>query len=168
MEGGVAISSKQKQTTTQAQTGNSAYNNTNTYGWMDTPDSADIKAYRDWTPQMDQSISYGAGNAKNQLEKSFNNPLGGYTTPAMRDAALRSGNRQIDQDASQAFRVGQQDVNQQRGGQLGTLAGMTAPRLVQTGGSGTGSSSGSGNSTTTTSSSPWDSIISGGLSAATM
>lgn len=138
---------KKKQSTTQNQqgsyTGNTTYNNQNQYGWQQTPDSADIQAFRAYRPQVDPSISYGAAEQKNRLNSSFVNPLGGNLTAGMRDRLQQAGNRQIDQDASQAFRAGQYDVNQQRAGQLGSLAALTAPRLVQTGSSGTGSSIGS-------------------------
>ena len=47
------------------------------------------------------------------------------------------------------MREGQYDVNQQRMGQLGTLAALTAPHIVQTGGSGTTSGTSSGTGTQT-------------------
>lgn len=124
---------------------NQQFTNTATYGWQAPPDTADTEAYRNYRPEVDPTISFAAGNARNRLNSSFVNPLGGQMTAQMQDRLRASGNRQIDQDASQAFRAGQYDVNEQRGGQLAGLAALTAPRMVQTGSS--GNSSGTSNTT---------------------
>lgn len=140
---------KKKTKTTETQTqsgtqaGNSAFSNTASYGQITPENTADIQAFRDYRPQIDPSIAYGAAAERNRLNSSFINPLGGNYSPHITDAIKRSENRDIDQRASQAFRSGQYDVNQQRSGQLGSLAALTAPRIVQVGSSGTGSSSGS-------------------------
>lgn len=126
---------KNKSKTTQ----NQNFTNTATYGWQAPPDSADTEAYRNYRPEIDPSIAYGAASARNRLNSSFINPLGGNLTADMRDKLQRSGNRDIDQQASQSFRAGQYDVNQQRGGQLAGLAALTSPRMVQTGSSGNSS-----------------------------
>lgn len=63
--------------------------------------------------------------------------MGGYTTPQIRDATLRSGERDIDQQAGMESRAGQYDVNAQTYQKNAYLAGLTAPPLVQTGQSGT-------------------------------
>jgi len=137
------LSKKKTETkTTQQQSGTSAFNNTNTYGQIVPIDTPDTQAFRDYRPEIDPSIAYGAAEAKNRLNQSFINPLGGRYSPHIEDAIKRTENRRIDQDASQAFRVGQNDVNRARQGQLGTLAALTAPRIVNTGSSGTGSSTG--------------------------
>lgn len=134
-----------KKKTTQTQSGSQNFNTANTYGWQETPDTKDIEAFRNWKPQVDPGLSYQYGNARNKLRSSFINPLGGYATPQMQDALQRSGERALNQDEAQAYRGGQYDVNNQRSGQLGMLAGLTAPRLTQTGSSGSGTSSGTTN-----------------------
>ena len=126
---------KNKSETKQSQN----FTNQAAYDWKQTPDSADIAAYRDYKPQVDPTIAHGAAASRNRLNSSFINPLGGFSTPQRDEAIRRAGNRDIDQQASQAFRAGAYDVNQQRGGQLAGLAALTAPRLVQTGSSGTSS-----------------------------
>lgn len=136
---------KKKSNTQQTQ--NQTYTNAASYGWQAPPDTADVAAYRAYRPEVDPSIASGAAEFKRRLNSSFINPLGGNVTAGMKDALLRSGNRQIDQDASQAFRAGAYDVNQQRGGQLASLAALTSPRLTQT--SSSGSSTGTGTSNTT-------------------
>jgi len=135
---------KKKQITTQ--NSQQAFN-TQTAGSTSVPDSPDIQAYRGWQPQTDPGLSYQYANARNRLNQSFDNPLGGYATPAMRDAMLRSGNRQLDQDESQAFRQGSYDVNQQKAGQLGTLAALTRGTNTTGTSSGTGTASGTGTQT---------------------
>ena len=65
------------------------------------------------------------------------NPAGGYTTPQMRDAITRTGERNIDQTAGMESRAGQYDVNNQTFQKNAYLASLTAPPLVQTGQSGT-------------------------------
>lgn len=121
---------------------NSAFNNTsaNTFGWQNMSDTEDIKSLRGFTPQIDPGLGYQYANAKNRHRNSFINPLGGYQTAQMTDALQRSGERQLNQDQAQAFRGGQYDVNNQRLGQLGTLASLTAPRLTQTGSTNSGTS----------------------------
>ncbi len=135
---------KQKQTTQQNQ--QQSYN-ANTASSTSVPDTPDIQAYRAWQPQTDPGLSYQYANARNRLNQSFDNPLGGYATPAMRDAIQRSGNRQLNQDESQAFRAGAYDVNQQKAGQLGTLAGLTRGTNSTGTSSGTGTSNMTGTST---------------------
>jgi hypothetical protein len=133
--------SKKKTKTDQTQSQN--YANTNTYSQIAPEDTADIKAFRDFRPQTDPGLAAQYGNAKNQLTSSFNNPLGGYATAGMRDAQQRTGLRNLNQDESQAFRSGAYDQNQQRLGQVSSLAALTAPRLVQSGSSGSGNMTGS-------------------------
>ncbi len=77
----------------------------------------------------------------------------------MRDAIQRSGDRQIDQNASQSFRQGAYDVNQQKAGQLGSLAALTRGTNTTGTSSGTGSMTGSGTGTSTQSGISWGEIL---------
>lgn len=99
--------------------------------------SPDIDTLRNTQFKVDPTIGFRAGSAKRRLENSYNNPLGGYTTPQIRDAQLRSGERSIDEQAGMESRAGQYDVNNQTFQKNAYLAGLTAPPLVQTGTSGT-------------------------------
>lgn len=148
---------KKKQKTEQQQQQSFNANTSNTTSVADTPD---IQAYRAWQPQTDPGLSYQYANARNRLNQSFDNPLGGYATPAMRDAMQRSGNRQLNQDESQAFRQGTYDVNAQKGAQLGSLAGLTRGTTSTGTSSGTGSMTGTG--TTTQSGISWGEILGAG------
>ncbi len=152
---------KKKQKTETTQQSQQSLNTAQS-GSTSVPDTPDIQAYRAWQPQTDPGLSYQYANARNRLNDSFNNPLGGYATPGMVDAQKRTANRQLNQDESQAFRAGSYDVNQQKAGQLGNLASLT--RGVNTTGtsSGTGSMTGSGTGTTTQSGISWGEILGAG------
>ncbi len=108
------------------------------------PDTPDIEAARAYKPQVDPGISYSFGRAKNALRSGFNNPLGAYTPAAVRDAMVFQGEQDLAQQEAQALRESDRDVNEQEWQKRYALAGLTAPRLVQTGGSSTGTESGGG------------------------
>lgn len=156
---------KDKSKTTQSQ--NTSFNNQAQYGWQQTPDTADTSALRSWKPQIDPGLASQYGRARNDLNSSFLNPIGGYTNASLQEKQRRTGMENLNQQEAQAFRGGQYDVNQQRLGQLGTLASLTAPRLTQTGSSGTGNMTGQSDT------SQWHQpgvgdYISGALNIATM
>ena len=117
--------------TTTNQTGNTSFNNTASYGQIQPESNKYIDEFAAFKPSADPTIGFRAGDAKRRLQNQFTNPLGGYATPAMRDAIIRSESRGIDQDAAQQFRAGQFDVNQSRMGQLGSLASLMSPRIVR-------------------------------------
>lgn len=132
---------------------------TNTYGLTPGPQSADIDAMRSFQFERDPRIPYAFANARNKLEQGYNSPTGGYTNPQIRDAQIRSGSRGLAQDESQALREENVGFQGMKFGQKAAVAGMTAPRVVQTG----GTSSGTGTSTQTQSPGI-DSFIQGGAS----
>lgn len=112
----------------------STSNTTNTYGWQAPPDWADLGGLRDFEFQNDPSIPYAFANAKQKLEGTFDNPLGGATTQQIRDSTLRAGYEDIGQQEAQAHReenYGRQALDYSR---LADIAQMTSPRMVQTGG----------------------------------
>lgn len=137
--------SKNKKTKTD-QNQSTNYSNQSAYNWFTPPDTEDTKSFRDWKPQIDPGLGYQYGRARNDLKNSFLNPLGGYGNAQIQDAQMRTGLSRLNEQESQAFRSGQNDVNTQRGGQLSSLAALTSPRLAQIGSS--GSSTGTGTSTT--------------------
>ena len=155
---------KPKTKTTQSQ--NTNYQNTAQYGWQETPDTADTEALRNWKPQIDPGLSSQYGRARNDLKKSFINPLGGYANAQVRDAQMRTGNERLNEQEAQAMRGGAYDANQQRYGQLSGLAALTAPRLTQTGSSGSGTNTGT--STTGQTGGLGGQLLEGGLNALPM
>lgn len=60
------------------------------------------------------------------------NPTGGYVTPAIRDAILRSGQRELMSQAGEQTREGQYDVNRQNQTQKLALAGLTRGTVQDT------------------------------------
>lgn len=86
--------------------------------------------------------------------------MGGYTTPQIRDAIMRGGQRELMQEAGAQARAGAFDVNRLNQSRDLALAGMTRPVLTQTGSTGTG--------TVVQSQSPWATIAQVGAQAAPM
>lgn len=129
---------KKKVETTQKQ--DTSYNNT---GTSTVGDSPDIQTFRGWQPQADPTIPYRFARARTNLNQSFDNPTGQYSTPAIREATQRSAEGDLMQQEGQAMREGQYDVNAQTGAKQGFLAGLTAPRTTTSSGSGASSGSGS-------------------------
>lgn len=129
------MSSKNKQQQTQQQ----QFNNTNTYGWMTPPDTADISAMRGFQFQADPRVPYSFARARQNVGSTYDSPTSGYTTPALRDAATRSQFEDIGQAEGQALR----EENYARQGleyaRTADVASMTQPRLTQTSSSGTSS-----------------------------
>lgn len=136
---------------TQSQSGSNQQNFTNQYGWEQNPGSEDITALRGYREQLDPSIAHNYSRRQSNLRNSFQNPLGQYTTPAMRDATLRSHEGELEQEYGQAQREGYSDMQRRTGQRLTGLASLTAPNMVSTGGSQTGTYSGTGSGTGQTS-----------------
>ncbi len=134
----------------------------NQYGWQQTPDTPDLIRARSDSAQIDPSIGYRAAEKERQLSDSFVSPTGGYVTPQIRDAILRSGRREIGQQAGEQAREGAFDVNRLNQSRNLALAGLTRPTLTQTG------SSSSGTGTVTQSQSPWATALQVGAQAAPM
>lgn len=142
----------------QSSTQNQQFSQANTFGWETPPDTADVQALRSHQFQVDPTIGHRVGGAIRRMQDSFQSPLGGYTTPQMRDAIQRTQERELLQEGGAQFRAGQYDVNNQQFGQKAAVAGMTAPRMVQKTSSGTSS----GKATT---SEPWyNGLVQGGAS----
>lgn len=66
------------------------------------------------------------------MQNQFNNPMGGYTTGAHRDAVMRAQERELMQMGGQQMREGFHDVNQMDYSRNAMLAGLTQP-TTQTG-----------------------------------
>lgn len=90
----------------------------------------------------DPSIGHRFAMLKENVGNTFHNPLGAYTTADVRDKQVRSTERAIDQEEGAAKRASVYDANQQNNARKLALAGLTAPQLVQTGGTGTSQQSG--------------------------
>ena len=150
------------------QTGNTSFNNTASYGQIHPESNQYIDAFANFRPSVDPTIGMRAGEAKRRLGNTFINPLGGFSTPQRDEAIRRTAERGIDERTGMETRAGQFDVNQSRMGQLGSLAALMAPRIVQEGSSGTGTSTQSGTQNTETGRNLFGNILDIGMGAASM
>jgi hypothetical protein len=123
------------------------------YGWQQMPDTPDISRLRDFEFASDPSSPYRFARARQDLDRITNNPYGAYTTPAVRDAQMRTGSMNLTQQAGQTAAEENAVLRGLQYGQRSNVAQLTAPRLVQTGTTSSGSNqetntgSTSGNST---------------------
>lgn len=134
----------------------------NTFGYQPGAQSADINTLRDQQFQVDPSIGFRLAEKERQLSDSFANPTGGYVTPQIKDAIMRSQRRGLMQDASQATREGQFDANKLDFSRNLAVADMTKPVLTHTG------SSSQGQGQVTQSQSPWGTVAGIASAAAPM
>lgn len=103
------------------------------------PDTSDVSALRDMKFEVDPSVSAKYAQANKQLDEGFNNPLGGYTTSAVRDATARAGHMKLAQGEAQETREAGFQNQSLDYARKAAVAEMTAPRLTQSGQSGYGS-----------------------------
>jgi len=96
------------------------------------------------------------------LKDSFASPTGGYVTPAIKDAIMRSGQRDLQQEAGAETRAGAYDANRLNMSNRLAMANLTKPILTQLGSQTAGQTTGSSK----TSESPWATILQSGMAAA--
>ena len=108
--------SDKTQKSTQSQSGTAS---------VSVPDTPDIIRARQDTAHIDPSIGYRLGEKERQLQDSFASPTGGYVTPQIRDAIMRSGQRELMQQAGEQTREGAFDVNRLNQSRDLALAGLT-------------------------------------------
>lgn len=125
---------------------------------MTPPDTPDIQSLRDFQFASDPTSPYRFARAKQDLEHVASNPYGAYTTPATREASLRTGIMDLTQQEGQTSAAENAQLNNMQYGQKKDVATMAQPQLVNTGGAYSGTSSG-----TSTGSGTGTSQQSGGL-----
>jgi hypothetical protein len=140
-------------------TSTSNYSGTNTTTVPDTPDIITARADR---AQIDPSIGYRLGEKERQLKESFVNPTGGYVTPAIRDAIMRSGQRELMSQAGEQAREGTYDANRLNMQRNLALAGLTRGTV----GTQSGTQSGTTSGTVTQGQSPFATALGIGTSLA--
>lgn len=136
-----------KTTTTSTNAGTQAGSTMNTFGQITPEDTPDIQSFRDFKYQADPSQPYVFARAHENLHNSHENPYGAYTTPAIREAALRTGDMNLTQMQGQQSAQENAQLNNMQANQKAALADLTKPQTVQTGGTYSGTSSGSGTGT---------------------
>lgn len=145
--------------TTQQQASTS--NTTNTYGQISPLDDSRyaeaVGKVAGFKYQRDPRIAYTYGHARQNINDSYDNPQGGYTTPQLRDASRNAAFGDMAQNEAQEYRnenYGRQAIDY---AQLADVAQMSAPRTVQT----SGSTEGKGTSTSQTNPGVFDMITQG-------
>lgn len=72
--------------------------------------------------------------AEQQLNRSYNNPLGAYTTADVRDKSLRSQQMDLNQNLGMALSDAAQQNAQGQFARQAQVAGLTSPQLYSSGG----------------------------------
>lgn len=111
---------------------------TATYGYQTPPTTPALEKLSAAKFEVDPGLHAQYSTLRNRLKAGFNNPLGADYSPEVRDAIMRSGEENLGRDEANANRSGQFDVNRLNYSRDATVAGMSAPQLVQTGGTSTG------------------------------
>lgn len=121
---------------------------TNTYAHVAPPVTQEVTDLKTTAADLKGKISpiirSSYAGARSSLNDSFQNPLGAHTTPAIRDATLRAGNADLSQQEAGALAASDHAAGEADFGRQAMIAGMTAPQLVQTGGTSQGTSQQSG------------------------
>jgi hypothetical protein len=115
---------------------------TATYGYQTPPTTPAVTKLAGAKFEVDPGLHAQYGKLRSKLKSGFNNPLGANYSPEVRDAIIRSGEERLGRDEAEAYRGGQYDANRLGYSRDVTVAGMSQPQLVQTGGTTSGTSSG--------------------------
>lgn len=115
---------------------------------MPPPDTRDTTAYRDSINNAydtaDPSIAYSFNNQRNKIKDRYDNPFGADYSPEVADAAKYAGTNELDQAQGAALQADAFNRKNAKVSALGGVAGLTAPNLVQTGGTMNGTTTQSG------------------------
>lgn len=104
----------------------------NEYGFFQKPSWQGLEDLKAWNPQADPTIGANFARQREDLGRSFVAPTGSYQTPELREQQMRSGIQNIGQNEAIARQADQYSQNQQKLGQLGTIATLGAPEFAQT------------------------------------
>lgn len=111
---------------------------TNTYAQIVPQETQDTTALRNQintaydTP--DPSIPYAYSRQREAAKNRFGSPFGANYSPEVREAQQYNDINNIDQEQGAATRLDTFNRRQAKTGALAGLAGQTAPRIVQSGG----------------------------------
>lgn len=122
-------------------TSNQQYSNT--YGYMNTPVTHEMQHVLDMANQplqarIDPSIFHRYAEMGAELERSYMDPFGAATSPAVREKALRAQKLKLGADRDKALRESYDDRSGEQFARAMAAASLTAPQLVQTGGNASG------------------------------
>lgn len=116
----------------KAKTQKMPFEKTNEYGWLTPPDTEDIKSYRGWNPERDPSRPYQFARQRRDILNLYNNPLGAYTTPELREQMTKSALEENAQQEGQSALEENAQYNNLLGNKYSDLAKITAPQLQNT------------------------------------
>lgn len=122
-----------KKTKTQTQQQQSFQN---TYGTINPQGNEYTQSLADWKPTVDPSVGYAFARARRKIGQTFQNPIGGYTSAATREAEQRNRYQELGQQEAQTMQEAAAAANQQEYVKRLALADLLGPKVVQTGGSG--------------------------------
>lgn len=130
------MGSKKTKTTTNQQ-----FNST--YGYMNSPITPEMQAVIDSSKEklqarVDPSIFQRYAQMKDDVVRSYADPFGAATSPDARAKAQRSQMFRIDSARDKALRESYDDRSGEQFARQMAAASLTAPQLVQTGGSSSG------------------------------
>lgn len=110
----------------------------------DTQDTRNLRGMIGQMGQIDPSIQYEAGRAQDRLQNRFAQPFGPDYSPEVRDSIMYNQSQEIDQRTGVAVRDSRRRGQLAQVGAQASLASLTAPRIVNTGGTGETTASGPG------------------------
>ncbi len=90
----------------------------------------------------DPTIPFHYAAQRQELENSYNNPNGSYTTPAVREALQRSAGQRLGMDEASAIQASQFNADNTNYNRALNASSLTDPQLVQSGGTSTQTQSG--------------------------
>ena len=110
-----------KKTTTQ----------TNTPGWSAPPTTADVESLRGMVGGGDYAtpIRNQYARAEQDLSRSYNNPMGAYTSADVRDKSMRSQKLDMQQSLGMDLANAAQQNADAKFNRQATVAGMTSPQF---------------------------------------
>lgn len=114
---------------------------TNSYGFMNTPITAEMQSVIDASKeptQVDPSIGNRYATMKEDVVRSYDDPFGAATSPDTRHKAQLSRMLTLDRDRDKSMREGYHDASQTGFMKKTAAAALTMPQMVQTGGSSSG------------------------------
>lgn len=118
----------------------------NTYEYVPTPVTPAVTEAQTVAQDMRKTVNPRIRSAyagmRQQQNESFDNPFGAYTTQAVRDASKRNSDLSLHQQEAQALTEADYMANATDFERQMALAQLTAPKLVQTGGTSTATQSG--------------------------
>ena len=125
------MGSKSKQQTQQQ--------NTNTWGYQQAPITPYTQAAINASDVTeDPSIQNRYASMEDDVRNSYDDPYGAYTSPDVRQKSMLSRLLKLNTERDKALSENRFNTQQQRFGNKVSIAQLTAPSLVQTGGSSSG------------------------------